>query len=57
MGALDVAGLSKLADSMRNSAMGLRITLHGIGGLKKIRGPRAEFRLGANGGNSMYRGP
>ena len=36
--------LVELGDSVRNSAMGLRITLPSIGGLKKIRGHRAALR-------------
>ena len=46
MGARYVAVLIKLGDAMRNSAMGMRITLPNIGGLREIRGPREEFRPG-----------
>ena len=46
MGARDVDVLIRLGDSMRNSAMGMRITLPNIGGLSEIRGPRGNSSLG-----------
>ena len=46
--------LTRLGDAMRNSALVLRITLPSIGGLKKIRGHMAEFRLEPGGIAAMY---
>ena len=42
-----------LVTSMRIPALGVRIVLPAIGGLKKIRAPGAESRLEQNGNTAM----
>ena len=54
MGPRDVAVLIKLGDSVRNSALGLLITLPSIGGIREILGFMAEFRLEPAGNTAKY---